>query len=373
MFFFFTDTEGNENNHITGNKGEWSEIYALFKLLGDGKVHAGDANMNKLPLYYPILSIIRQESKKFTYSPDSSQKIVVIKGDGEVLAQIPMKTFVEESQRLFDEIVSVQSTEGAFSLPRAEAFMKTVYCSKLKAPSYDKSDIHIIIHDLRTNMTPTLGFSIKSQLGSPSTLLNASIPTNIRYKVAGSISDEEIKRIDAIPHHLRKITALYHAGGRLEYDYVVHDTFRNNLLFLDSCMPEFIADCLIKDSVNGDPSIKNAVEMVAQDNPFNFKGNTLNYYSHKMKQLLLASALGMTPAKEWSGHFDANGGYLVVKRDGEIVCYHFYNQNDVEDYLYNNTKFERASRRRNHFGSFYTIKGRSGYFINLNLQIRFIK
>ncbi len=25
---------------------------ALFKLLGDGKVHAGDANMNKLELYY---------------------------------------------------------------------------------------------------------------------------------------------------------------------------------------------------------------------------------------------------------------------------------------------------------------------------------
>ena len=26
---------------LSGNKGEWSEIYALFKLLGEGKVHAG--------------------------------------------------------------------------------------------------------------------------------------------------------------------------------------------------------------------------------------------------------------------------------------------------------------------------------------------
>jgi len=30
---------------LTGNKGEWSEIYALFRLLGEGKVHAGDANI----------------------------------------------------------------------------------------------------------------------------------------------------------------------------------------------------------------------------------------------------------------------------------------------------------------------------------------
>ena len=27
---------------LTGNKGEWSEIYTLLKLLGEGKVYAGD-------------------------------------------------------------------------------------------------------------------------------------------------------------------------------------------------------------------------------------------------------------------------------------------------------------------------------------------
>ena len=36
---------------IKGNKGEWSEIYTLFKLLGEGKVFAGDSEMNKLPLH----------------------------------------------------------------------------------------------------------------------------------------------------------------------------------------------------------------------------------------------------------------------------------------------------------------------------------
>ena len=46
---------------LSGNKGEWSEIYTLFRLLGEGKVHAADANMNKLALYYPILNIIREE------------------------------------------------------------------------------------------------------------------------------------------------------------------------------------------------------------------------------------------------------------------------------------------------------------------------
>jgi type II restriction enzyme len=41
---------------LTGNKGEWSEIYTLLKLLGDGKVYAGDQNLNKIQdLFYPII------------------------------------------------------------------------------------------------------------------------------------------------------------------------------------------------------------------------------------------------------------------------------------------------------------------------------
>ena len=62
---------------ISGNKGEWSEIYTLFKLLGEGKVHAGDADMNKLDLYYPILNIIREESKKYGSSDISSDTTVM--------------------------------------------------------------------------------------------------------------------------------------------------------------------------------------------------------------------------------------------------------------------------------------------------------
>lgn len=41
---------------ITANKGEWSELYALFKLLCDGELSAGDENLNKLNnLIYPVV------------------------------------------------------------------------------------------------------------------------------------------------------------------------------------------------------------------------------------------------------------------------------------------------------------------------------
>ena len=49
---------------IKGNKGEWSEIYVLLRLLADGKIYAADSDLNKLEdIYFPIIKIIREEIK----------------------------------------------------------------------------------------------------------------------------------------------------------------------------------------------------------------------------------------------------------------------------------------------------------------------
>ena len=47
---------------VTGNIGEWSELYTLFKLLADGKLYAADADTNKIPdIYYDIIKVLRKE------------------------------------------------------------------------------------------------------------------------------------------------------------------------------------------------------------------------------------------------------------------------------------------------------------------------
>ena len=357
---------------ISGNKGEWSEIYTLFRLLGEGKVHAGDVNMNKLELYYPILNVIREENSRYEYKPCPESNIVVIDEDGKEFGRISMSRFLEESAKLFDEIKSIHC---ASCVPASEAFMNEIGCKSLKAPSASKADIHIVIHDLRTGMKPQLGFSIKSQLGSASTLLNAGNTTNIIYRVVGKeLSDEDIANANSIENHLPRMKFIQDLGCSLEYVDTQHATFRDNLQFIDTCMPLFVGECLIADSnLNSTGKVADVVQMVASRNPLRYTGrNKEAFYEHKMKVLLVDVALGMTPAKEWLGRYDANGGYLVVRKDGEVVCYHFYNRNDIEDYLYHNTRFERASRTRYGFGSLY--RGEDGHvYIKLNLQIRFLK
>lgn len=215
---------------------------------------------------------------------------------------------------------------------------------------------------------------IKSNVSANHPLIKVSTATNFIYKVIGNIDDFQLNEINSFPRFSQKIRCLKQLSNEIVFHAVEGSMFHCNLLFIDSCMPQLIADCLLAYWTSHDRmSVRDITEQIASANPFGFTGNdVVAFYEHKMKVLLLDAALGMTPASEWKGHYDANGGYLVVRKDGEIVCYHFYNRNDVEDYLYNNTKFERASRSRYNFGSLY--RGEDGeVYIKLNLQIRFMK
>jgi hypothetical protein len=355
---------------ITGNKGEWSEIYTLFKLLGDKQLFAGDANLNKIEeLFYPIIKIIRIENGgNFEYEINGD--LVIISGGVEEL-RIPVNTFLLKSAELLAEI---KGLTGVFDIPEVETFMKSINCKSLKAKSTSKTDIRIIIHDQKINQTADLGFSIKSQLGSPSTLLNASGATNFIYQVVDfEPTAKEIESINEISTKSKikdRIEVIKSNGGDLNFLTLEQNIFKNNLVLIDSLLPDIVAEILKTFFTSSLSTLKDLTENINTHNPINYDTRFAHrYYEYKIKRFLTDVALGMTPSKVWTGVYDATGGYLIVKENGDILCYHIYNRNEFEDYLYVNTKLETASSTKHEFGKIYEEKGH--FYFKLNLQIRF--
>lgn len=252
--------------------------------------------------------------------------------------------------------------------------MHRIKCHSLKAKSSDKTDIRIILHDRRTKLNSEMGFSIKSQLGGDSTLINASKATNFTFKIEGSrLTDREIAQINGISTK-NKVSDRYNAikkhGGKLIFDSIDNHTFRNNLIMLDSNLPAVIAYLLTNRLETGETGLKELSITLGKDNPLKFEtDNPTVFYEYKIKHLLTSAALGMMPAKVWSGQYDANGGYLVVKKDGEILCYHFYDRNRFEEYLFTNAYLERSSTTRHEYA--LIVKGNDGaLYFKLNFQVR---
>ena len=147
--------------------------------------------------------------------------------------------------------------------------------------------------------------------------------------------------------------------------------FGNNLILIDSALPKIVSETLKIFFTTGHSKSIDLINYVTEINPLNFDlENNHPFYTYKFKRFITDIALGMTPSKVWTGQLDATGGYLVVKEGGEVLCYHIYNRNEFEDYLYSNTKFETASSSRHDFGSIY--KENEKLYFKLNLQIRFI-
>ncbi len=358
---------------ITGNKGEWSEIYALFKLLSDKTLVPGNEKIQKIPnIFYPIIKILRTETGgNFEYSIEDN--IVIISGNQEIL-RISIDVFKEKAISLLNHIKL--SSDRTFPVPEIEDFMRTINCLSIKASSSAKTDITIVIHDQRTNQQPTLGFSIKSQLGNPSTLLNAGKTTNFIFKINGiNFSQTDINSINSIDTRSKikdRIEYIKNCGGSLNFIGTEQQIFSNNLVLIDSLLPSIIANMLLDFYTSSNSKVVDLISKIEKTNPLKFDvTNQHKFYTYKTKRFLTDVALGMTPSKVWDGQYDATGGYLIVKEDGEILCYHIYNKSEFENYLINNTKLDTASSGRHNFGVVYR-KDKELLF-NLNLQIRFIK
>jgi len=141
---------------------------------------------------------------------------------------------------------------------------------------------------------------------------------------------------------------------------------------IDSALPQVIAEMVLLSYTSKLSKFSELTEQVNLKNPLNFDfSNKHPFYFYKVKRLLTDIALGMTPSKMWDGKLDATGGYLVVKESGDIICYHIYNRNEFENYLFANTRIITPSTSRYDFG--YVFQENDRLYIKLNLQIRFIK
>lgn len=358
---------------LSGNRGEWSEVYALFKLLSEGKLYAADSNLDRIPgIIYPIIKILRKETNSAFEFELNSDNFVVISGEHNY--KIPVSVFTKYADLLLNKIKTAPK-QGSFQVPEVESFMQSYESTTIKARSIDKSDIKIKIHDHTTGICPTLGFSIKSRLGSPSTLLNPGKTTNFIYSIKDiRIPNGRIEEINQMEYTKDRIEAVIRMGGRFVFNTAENNTFSNNLSLIDSELTKIVAEMLYLFFSTGTYLIKDVIDQITTNNPLGYDlAQNHPFYMYKIKHFLTDVALGMTPAKVWNGNYDATGGYLIVKEDGDIVCYHIFNKNQFEHYLIENTKFDSASRTRYEYGEIYTDSQTGEHFIKLNLQIRFIK
>ena len=357
---------------LSGNRGEWSEVYALFKLISDQELYLGDEHLNIIKnASFPIEKVLRTEQYEeisFTILGDN----LSIEYQDDTI-NISKETFQEKAEFLLSQIKNKEN-KGSFSCSDIENFLSIIYCTSIKEQSSSTADLSVVINDPNNieEPNPRLDYNVKSKLSSPSTLFNANKDgTNLIYEITEILlTDADIEEINQLKTPIQRIQEIDEKGGKIVFRKFASEIFESNLIYIDTKLPEIIGTLVYHHYVNKMTIVSEITERISKDNPLGLKQEDIyKFYEEKIKNFLLQASFGMTSQKVWNGNYARERGILVVTKQGNLVSYHLYTKNNYKGYLFNYTRLERPSSSRHNYGFIYKEGGK--YFIKLNLQVRF--
>ena len=129
------------NDRMAGNKGEWSELYTLFRLLGEGRLYAANEYAERNDdVFYPLVKVFREEEPgdNVEYVINRETQSVDIVYRNHRYGTVSQETFREEASILLSEI---RANKSSFEVDSVAQFSNGILIYKIKAPSSDKTDI----------------------------------------------------------------------------------------------------------------------------------------------------------------------------------------------------------------------------------------
>ena len=342
------------------NKGEWSELYVMLRLMADGAICTETNGKNHR---LPVEKVFYENISSFKLELHYKKNSVTLYWNGDRIKTIPADDFAKMAETI---LYGIRRGKGwSFEIDGAKEIMQTLGLKTLKSPSNKKADIRLTIHDAPTTFDTISGYSIKSYLGSKPSLFNASKEnTNFRFKVFG-VDDALAEKINSIETRT-KIKDRISMIEKLEFDFVISTKFAANLKLITENMSRILGEMVKLYYVERISGCAELATRLEEKDPL--KIDVSNFYRFNIKKFLRAVALGLRPSEEWNCRNEAEGGCIVVKRNAEIVLYPLRNYDDFETYLLNNTRLDTPDPNRHNFGK---ISGGGDFYIDLNLQIRF--
>jgi len=359
-----------EKNMSTKNKGEWTELYSFLKTMNEKKLMLADKNLKAGNSYFKVTKVSTLNIAESCYLGMDDKVIVKNEQTGEA-KEIQVSSFLNQSS-LTRLASAIKNGSRTFNIPEFSVIQDHLGISIVKGGnSNQKADIILDIEHTDFKKENE-GFGIKSYLGSKPTLLNASGNTNFIFEVEGLTSKhlDEVNSIKTRTKLKDRIQKIHDLGGLLKFHKIETDTMFYNLSMVDSIMPELISRMLIEFFVNRTSSISQNIENIFKSGSLNALGvNDLLSLQVKIKRLLVAVLLGFFAGKKWDGKYVSNGT-IVVKENGEQVGFHIVEITALEDYLFEQIKFDTPSTTRHRYGSLISENDGKVYF-KLNLQLRF--
>lgn len=371
---------------FNATKRELGELYTFFRLLADGAVSPGTPKAVKDGQQrWPIALIQREEHDGTRRYYVEAQEVRIVSGtieknglfqpsDKEEL-RFPREDFADAATLMLHLLKNVPGEEVEVT-EGLEAFLDAANIYDLEAKTEDRTDFSIAFWHPETPLT---GFSVRCRLAPMNPLLDGGRTANLKLEQSGvKFAVPTVNKVNALPESptevAERMMMIERLGGVLKYADVADRVFRSNLLMIDLHFPRMLAEMVRLMHLDGITRVSELTERIKEMNPLKIKDELINkhgFYEFKMKQFLLALALGMRPAKIYNGTDSAIEGMLLADGNGEVMCYHKSHPQLFADFLYQNTRLEKGSLDKDKYG--FLERENGVWYFKLNVKIGLVK
>jgi type II restriction enzyme len=355
-------------------KREWGELYAFFRLLADGYVFAGRADGRRDEARRLPVAMVQREEHDGTRRYVIEKDCVRMEREGQEPKRFPREDFDTVSQLVWQ---AVRTAEGddVTSPDGVEEFLDEVAIYDLAANTDDRTDFYVALY---AEDAPLEGVSVRSMVGRQFPLLDGGRAANFKFEQSGiKFATPTVNKINAFGDTedvAGRMMMIERLGGVLRFNDAADKVFRSNLCMIDLHFPRMAGEMVRLMQLDGLTKVSELTEAVKALNPLKIKEELITkhgYYEYKMKQFLMAVALGMRPAKLFNGTDSAVGGFMVVGRDGRVLMFSKNDREEFADYLYHNTRLEKGSVEKDKYG--FLERENGVYYFKLNVKVGLLK
>lgn len=371
---------------FSATKRELGELYTFFRLLADGSVSSGTPKAERDEKKCQPVAMIQREEHDGTrryYIEETEVRIVAgtmgkdktFEAGSQEQQRVPREDFGAAADFILQLLKNVSGEE--IEVPEElEAFLDAVNIYDLESRTDDRTDFSVAFWSPEAPLT---GFNVRCRLTPMNPLLDGGRSANLKLEQAGiKFAVPTVNKVNALPESPTEVAdrmmMIERLGGVLKYSDVADRVFRCNLLMIDLHFPRMLAEMVRLMHLDGITRVSELTERIKEMNPLKIKDELINkhgFYEFKMKQFLLALALGMRPAKIYNGTDSAVEGMFLVNADGEVLCYHRSDRQTFADFLFWNTRFEKGPVNKDKYG--FLERENGVYYFKLNVKIGLVK
>ena len=336
------------------NRGEWSELYAVARILADGKVTFGEGAQAE---NHEVLSLRVGDS---AFRVDGLQvELTTVSGE---VRRVSREELHRMAVLLLGAIVGAGDGTGAFPLEVGERVVELLGLQSVSASSDSIFDLEIEF----AYQAGYFGYSLKSKIGSPATFFNASDLTNFVYGLSNERKELYPPQLSLDVGSVREnVHDLVGLGWTFHFVGLAHKgspVFQTSLDSIHHGLAKDLSHLVFSYYSSRHNKLAKVIEhaMATTPDPVLFKNNIYRFITHK--------SLGLVPSKPWEPPTIPFGGFVFIHRTGEIVGSGLGDPVAASATIIEELRFDRPSTTRWHYGKIY--KHGRHHAMNLNLQLR---